>query len=378
MPTFRVHLEPLGRTIVAAAERSVLDAALGAGINLPHSCKAGHCTSCRAQLLEGEIAYPGDRLPLGLTAAEAAGGRVLLCQARARSDLVVRTRQVMRAGSGVPASAGGSAGAAAGAAAAMEEPALPETAPEELEIQRLPCRIDAKTLLAPDVMQLWLRLPAAEKLAFRAGQYLDVLVDGGKRRSFSIASPPHDAGRLELHVRRSPGGGWTQALFEAMPVGTLLRIEAPIGQFVYERSARPLLLVAGGTGFAPLKAMLRQVLEVEHATRPLHLYWGGRSALDVYEAGTVRDWAARHPNLRFVAVLSDAGAVASAPRDAGVEWREGWVHEVAARELGASLAAHDVYVAGPPALVEAVRAAYPPLGVAPDDIHFDSFDYAPR
>lgn len=369
MPTFRVHLEPLGRTIVAAAERSVLDAALGAGINLPHSCKAGHCTSCRAQLLEGEIAYPGDRLPLGLTAAEAAGGRVLLCQARARSDLVVRTRQVMRAGSGVPASAGGSAGAAAGATAAMEEPALPETAPEELEIQRLPCRIDAKTLLAPDVMQLWLRLPAAEKLAFRAGQYLDVLVDGGKRRSFSIASPPHDAGRLELHVRRSPGGGWTQALFEAMPVGTLLRIEAPIGQFVYERSARPLLLVAGGTGFAPLKAMIEQIYASGPHTRPVHLYWGARHRAGLYLHELVEGWIDARPGLRYTPVLSEP-----LPED---DWRgrTGWVHEALAADYP-DLSGFDVYMSGPPAMVRAARERFAQQGLPDGQLCFDAFEFA--
>ncbi|MCU0760969.1 MAG: FAD-binding oxidoreductase [Steroidobacteraceae bacterium] len=356
MPTFSVRLEPLGRTILVEAGRPILEAALGAGINLPHSCKSGHCSSCRALLRAGEIAYPRDQRPAGLTEAEAAAGRVLLCQARARSDLVVEARTVFRAGSGVAASGR-----------------------EEIEIRRLPCRIDEKRLLAPDVLQLWLRLPAVEPLPFRAGQYLDILLEGGRRRSFSIASPPHDAARLELHVRRAPGSGFTAALFDAMPVGTLLRIEGPIGQFVYEPSDAPLLLVAGGTGFAPLKSILRQVLEVERAARPLRLYWGVRTPADAYEAALLREWCARHPPLRCTIVTSEPGTAGAAPRDeATLQWRAGWVHEVAAVELGAALAAHDVYVAGPPALVEAVRAAYPARGVAPERIRFDSFDYAPR
>lgn len=355
MPTFSVRLEPQGRTIVADAAQPVIEAALAAGINLPHSCKSGHCSSCRARLLGGEIEYPQGRRPAGLTEAEAAAGRVLLCQARPRSDLVIEARTVFRAGSGV---------VAAGR--------------DEFEIRRLPCRIDEKRLLAPDVMQLWLRLPAVEPLPFHAGQYLDVLLEGGRRRSFSIASPPHDGARLELHVRRAPGSGFTAALFDAMPPGTLLRIEGPIGQFVYEPGEAPLLLVAGGTGFAPLKSMLRHVLEVECTARPVRLYWGARTVGDVYEAALLREWCARHSRLRCVAVLSDSGALEEAPRDAALQWRAGWVHEVAAAELGATLATHDVYVAGPPALVEAVRADYPARGVPPERIRFDSFDYAPR
>ncbi len=360
MPTFSVTIEPLGRRILADAERPVLEAALAAGLNLPHSCKSGHCTSCRAQLRAGEIAYPGDRRPAGLMAHEAAAGHVLLCQARARSDLVIEVRP-RRLGA-VPA-AGAAETADAGAGIGF-------TAESVTEIRRLPCRIDAKRLLAPDVMQLMLRLPAAESLPFQPGQYLDVLLEGDRRRSFSIASPPHDAARLELHVRRAPGGGFSTAVFEGLPVGTLLKIEAPIGQFVYSASDAPLLLIAGGTGFAPIKSVLRHVLEVERSTRPLHLYWGAREAVDVYEHETLRRWAREHPNLHYVPVLSAAGEHAG--------WHSGWVHEVAARDLGAALASYEIYVAGPPALVEAVRAGYPALGVDPARIRFDSFDYAPR
>ena len=290
MTSFSVLLEPLGRTILADAERPVLEAALAAGLNLPHSCKSGHCTSCRAQLRAGEIAYPGGRRPAGLMAHEAAAGRVLLCQARARSDLVVEVRPVARSGAGSRMRRGAGRGRPGARCGDRDPPPA--------------CRIDARQMLAPDVMQLFLRLPAAESLSFLPGQYLDVLLDGGRRRSFSIASPPHDAARLELHVRRAPGGGFSDAVFESMPVGTLLKIEAPIGQFFYSPSGAPLLLIAGGTGFAPIKSLLRHVLEVERSTRPLHLYWGARTAMDVYEHETVRGWASGYPNLHYVPVLS--------------------------------------------------------------------------
>jgi CDP-4-dehydro-6-deoxyglucose reductase len=335
---FKVRIEPHGRTIYAAEGRAVLDAALAAGLNLPHSCKSGHCSSCRAQLISGEIHYPHGRTP-GLTAEEAEQGYILLCQARPRSDLAVEVRLIANAG--------------------------------DVEIKTLPCRIAKLTRVAPDVMQVFLRLPAVESLRFQAGQYLDVLLEGGRRRSFSIASPPHDGDLLELHVRRVPGGGFTEALFEQLQVGALLRIEGPIGQFIYRESAAPALMIAGGTGFAPLKSMLRHALE-RGSPRDIHFYWGARQAVDVYEESLVLEWVRAHPQLRFTVVLSEAAAL-----DPGVAHRRlGWVHEAVLADYPA-LDRFDVYAAGPPALVEAVRASYPAHGAAQDRLHFDSFDYAP-
>jgi CDP-4-dehydro-6-deoxyglucose reductase, E3 len=208
-------------------------------------------------------------------------------------------------------------------------------------------------------MQVFLKLPSVESLRFQPGQYLDVLLDDGRRRSFSIASPPHDSGLIELHVRRVMGGGFSELLFTTLGVGSLLRIEGPVGQFVYRESDAPLLMIAGGTGFAPLKSMLRHMLE-RGVRRETHLYWGARQAVDVYEEALVLDWARRHPQLSFRTVLSDAGG--------------GWVHEAALADHP-DLSAFDVYVAGPPALVEAVRASYPSRGGS--RLYFDSFDYAP-
>lgn len=337
MSVHRVRFEPQGRIVKVREDERILDAALAAGLNLPHSCKSGHCASCRARLLSGEIGYPGPR-PLGLTAAEAAAGQVLLCQARPLSDLVVEARVIRSV--------------------------------TDVEIKTLPCRIERKVLLAPDVLQLLLRLPAVESLNFQPGQYLDVLLEGGRRRSFSIASPPHDADRLELHVRRVPGGGFTEALFEREEPGELLRIEGPIGQFVYREGTTPLLLVAGGTGFAPLKSIVRHVLE-RGPSRPMHLYWGAQRHIDLYEESLVREWARLHPQFQFTGVLS-----AEPPPQQG-ELKSGWVHE-AVLEDHADLSAFDVYIAGPPALVEAVRARYPAHGLDESRLHFDSFDYAPR
>jgi CDP-4-dehydro-6-deoxyglucose reductase len=334
---FKVLIEPHHRTVTVHKGQAVLDAALAAGLNLPHSCKSGHCASCRARLISGDIHYPKGRTA-GLTEQEAQQGYVLLCQARARSDLVVEARVIANVG--------------------------------DVEIKTLPCRIAKLTRLAPDVMQVLLRLPAVEPLTFKAGQYVDVLLEGGRRRSFSIASPPHDSNLIELHVRRVPGGGFTETLFEQLREGSLLRIEGPIGQFVYRDSVSPALMIGGGTGFAPLKSMIRHALERGPA-REIHLYWGARQVVDLYEESLVLEWTKNNPGMRFVAVLSEAAA------DQADHRRVGWVHEAVLADHP-SLAAFDVYAAGPPAMVEAIRATFPARGVSADRIHFDSFDYAPR
>jgi CDP-4-dehydro-6-deoxyglucose reductase len=336
---FSVRIEPHGRTLKVAAGQSVLTAALAAGLNLPHSCKSGHCSSCRAHLLAGAVHYPNGP-PLGLSAAEAAAGEVLLCQAQPASPLTVQARLIASVG--------------------------------EVEIKTLPCRIAQLKRLAPDVMQVWLRLPAVEPLAFQPGQYLDVLLPGGRRRSFSIASPPHDSTLIELHVRRVSGGDFTERLFggaEPLREGALVRIEGPIGQFIYRAGATPVIMIAGGTGFAPLKSMLRHALE-NGSGRRIHLYWGARQMADLYEEELLLEWFARYPQLGFTAVLSEARGVAGAHR------RLGLVHEAVLADH-ARLDEFEVYAAGPPAMIEALRARLPQQGLPQGRLYFDSFDYAP-
>jgi CDP-4-dehydro-6-deoxyglucose reductase, E3 len=336
----QVLIEPHGRVLRVPQARPLLEAALAAGLNLPHSCKSGHCGSCRARLLSGQIRYPHGR-PLGLTAEEEEAGQILLCQARAQSDLAVEARLVASVA--------------------------------DVEIKTLPARIAALTPLAADVLKVLLRLPAVERLRFQSGQYLDVLLEGGRRRSFSIASPPHDAGLIELHVRRVSGGGFTARLFGEPPplgVGALLRIEGPLGQFSYREGTEPVLMVAGGTGFAPLKSMLRHVLE-SGSRREIHLYWGARAVPDLYEQGLVREWLARHPQLTFTPVLSEESGADSAYA------RRGLVHEAVLADHE-DLSGFEVYAAGPPAMIEALRVSFPRRGLNPERLYFDSFDYAPR
>jgi len=320
----KIHLLPSQRQFTADAQEPVLTAALRQHLNLPHSCKGGSCGTCRVRVLSGRIAYPHGR-PAGIDAAEEAAGFALICQARALSDLVIETREIRHV--------------------------------TDVEIRELPARVARMQRLAPDVMGLWLRLPAIEPFTWQAGQYVDVMLPGERRRSFSLANPPHDAATLELHIRRTPGGVFSEQVFDGMKEGSLLRIEGPLGQFTYRPGERPLLAIGGGTGYAPLKAILREALE-KGTGREFTLYWGARSADDLYDDAWLRALAARHPQLRYVGVTSEP------------------VHEAVLRDMG-DLAAYDIYAAGPPAMVDAVRHELPRRGADPARIHFDSFDRAP-
>jgi CDP-4-dehydro-6-deoxyglucose reductase len=336
----RITLVPTGESFPSDPGESVLAAALRAGLNLPHSCKGGHCASCRARIVSGTVVYPDGRLPAGITPAEAAERYALLCEACAVDDLLVETREVRPA--------------------------------PDVEVRNLPCRIERLEQLADDVLAVFLRLPAVEDLHFRAGQYLDFIVSGGRRRSFSIASAPSDGRLIEVHVRRASAHGFTGELFDSMRVGTLLRIEGPLGQFWFRAdSPRPALLVGGGTGYAPLRAMLRELLAVDDR-RPLRLYRGARSSSDLYEHDWLTNLAGARPGFTYVPVLSE-------PQREQWPWhgRTGLVHDAVLLDHADDLARHDVYASGPPAMVEAIRQEFTARGLPRDQLFFDSFDYAP-
>ena len=337
----RIKLSTSGSEFSVGPGQSLLDAALDASLNLPHSCKGGNCGSCRARLLQGEIYYPNGA-PLGLSEDEAAEGFVLMCEARARSDILIETFEI--------------------------------TSPEQALIKRLPARIERAVPLSHDVMGLHLRLPAAEAFRFEAGQYIDVMLSGGRRRSFSIASPPHDSRLLELHVRRVAGGEFSAPLFDADARSALLNIEGPLGQFTYRPGTAPMLLVGGGTGLAPLLSILRHVAE-NGIERDMTLFWGVRSERDLYAHGLLEKLAgrsgipaARAARFRYVPVLSEPSPAWDGAR--------GWVHEAALESRG-DLDKYDVYAAGPPAMIAAVRREFGRHGVAVSRLFFDSFDYAP-
>ena len=337
-----VTLVNSGRSFEAAAEESLLDGAQSAALNLPRSCGSGNCGACKARLLRGEIHYPNGA-PLGLAAGETAEGLILMCQARALTDLSLETFDVQTA--------------------------------DQARRKRLPCRIERAVPLSHDVMGLFLRLPIAEDFTFEPGQYIDVLLPGGRRRSFSIASPPHDARPLELHVRRVIGGEFTDRLFHEDTRSSLLTIEGPLGQFTYRRHAAvplsaappPMLLIAGGTGIAPILSILRHVIE-NGIERDMRLFWGARSEADLYAHTTLEALSRRASSLRYSPVLSEAPS----------GWRglTGWVHEAAFAGVD-NLESYEVYAAGPPAMIAAIRAGYAARGNVTDRLYYDSFDYAP-
>jgi CDP-4-dehydro-6-deoxyglucose reductase, E3 len=338
----QVTIVPTGESFATDAGEPVLTAALRAGLNLPHSCKGGHCASCLARLVAGETTYPTRTLPAGITPAEAADHFVLLCQAQAVTDITIETREMRPT--------------------------------PEVEVKSLPSRIERKERLAEDVMAVFLRLPAVEDLHYRAGQYIDFIVSGGRRRSFSLASAPADGKLLEVHVRRASSSGFTGQLFDEMHAGTLLRVEGPLGQFWFRGdSPRHAVMIGGGTGYAPLRAMLRQLL-ANGDRRPLTLYWGARTTRDLYEHDWLTQLASTRPAFSYRPVLS-------APQDEGAEWtgRTGLVHEAALADLEptGNLSQFDVYASGPPAMVEAIRHTFVERGLPRAQLFFDSFDYAP-
>jgi len=336
----KVTILPAGDEIAVDADTPVLAAALAAGLNLPHSCRGGNCGACRARVLSGEFHYPHGR-PLGISDAEIASGMALLCQARALSDMRVEIRTVSLAA--------------------------------EARIKRLPCRIARTERLSHDVIGAYLRLPAAEDFKFQAGQYIDILLSGGRRRSFSIASAPdlpepsQTPSLLELHIRHVPGGAFTEPLFSQAADGKLLTIEGPLGQFVYRESSAPMLLIGGGTGFAPLKSIIDHVVRGDLG-RQMTLFWGCRAEPDLYAEAWIRAIAQRVAHFRHVPVLSEGSPAWTGAR--------GFVHEEVLRQM-ADLSAYDIYASGPPAMVNAVRREFGARGADPARIYFDSFDYAP-
>ena len=335
---FRVCILPSNKTFSVAHDETVLDGARRAGLALPYSCLGGVCGSCKATLISGQCSYP-QQPPQALTAAEQAHGDVLLCQAVAASDLVISAREV---------------------------PSV-----SELPRRVVPARVIEKHLLAEDVMLLVLQTPALQPMRWLAGQYIDVLLPEGRRRAFSIANAPQNSQHIELHVRRVPGGGFTEQVFDATPLGSLWRIEGPLGTFVpREDSHRPMIFMAGGTGFAPIKAIIEHFLYLG-STRAMQFYWGARNRSDLYMPELPRSWQARHAGLQFTAVFSDPQAQ---PRD---DERRGLVHEVVLADHP-DLSAFDLYMSGPPPMIEAARHQFVAQGLDESRLYFDSFEYAPE
>lgn len=333
---YTVTLKSIGRRFDVAVGETVLEAAQRAGIALPYSCRSGVCGSCKATLLAGRCEYPRNP-PLALDADECAHHAVLLCQAVPASDLLLEAREVASV--------------------------------EDIARRQLTVRVAEKHLMAPDVTGLYLQPADGEpRLQWLPGQYLDVLLDDGRRRPFSIANGPQADGSIELHVRHVAGGGFTSHVATGLAVGETLRIEAPLGTFVArEDSERPMLFVAGGTGIAPVKAIVEHFIELG-TRRTMDVYWGVRRAADLYLLPQIEQWRRQARQLRFHAVLSEEGCASGL--------RVGLAHDAVLADH-ADLSLHDVYMSGPPAMIEVARHRFVAAGLPEARLYYDSFDYAP-
>ena len=312
----QITIRPSGHVFQAQDGETVLEAALREGYMLPYGCRNGACGSCKGKVTEGAVDH-GNSQDSVLSAAERQLGAALFCQARPRSDLVIECREI--------------------------------GAVKDIPVKMLPCRVETLESVAPDVMRIRLRLPAAERLQFLAGQYIDILLKDGTRRSLSMANPPHDDGLLELHLRNY-GGPFSTHVFTRMKAKDILRFEGPLGSFyLREDGSTPVVLVAGGTGFAPIKAIIEHAIH-NKLKRPIILYRGARRPVDLYLNELPEKWQREH-GITYVPVLSDVAA--------GDVWngRRGLVHQAVMEDLP-DLSGHEVYACGAPAMIEAARGDF--------------------
>ncbi len=333
--TYQITIQPSGHSYQAKAYETVLESAIEAGFNIPYGCRNGACGSCKGTVLSGEVDY-GDYASSALTEADRAAGKALFCCARPLTDLTIECREI---NSGV------------------------------IPPRILPTRVERKEQLSHDVMALFLKLPSSERLQFMAGQYVEFLLKDGKRRAFSLANAPHADNLLEIHLRLIPGGQFTEYVFNEMPDKAILRIEAPFGSFYYRSdSERPMVMVAGGTGFAPIKAIIEHMIHND-IKRKVTLYWGARALEDLYIPALPQAWADAYANIEFIPVLSDALA------EDNWQGRTGLVHQAVLDDFS-DLSGVEVYCCGAPAMVEVAHASFAQAGLPEGAFYSDAFNYA--
>lgn len=332
--SYQVTIQPSGHQFTAKPNETLLGAALNAGFSLPYGCRNGACGACKGKVLAGSVDY-GVHQDSALTHDDKLQGLALFCCAKAQTDLTIEVKEV--------------------------------GAVKDIPIKTLPCRIERMEKLADDVMAIWLKLPSNERLQFLPGQYLDFLLKDGKRRSFSLANAPEDDGFLELHIRHVPGGQFTDHVFGAMKAKDIMRISGPYGSFFLRESDKPAIFVAGGTGFAPIKSLLKHAFQHE-TRREFTLYWGARTLADLYQAEVPSQWQQAHKNFSFIPVLSQPLSEDAWPG------RTGYVHQAVLADF-ADLSGYEVYACGAPPMIDAARRDFLARGL-PDDAFFaDSFDF---
>jgi CDP-4-dehydro-6-deoxyglucose reductase len=338
--SYQVELKTSGKKFSVEADETVLEAALRQSINLPYGCKNGACGSCKGRLLTGKITH-GDHSQSALSPADETAGATLLCCAHPQTDLLIEVREVQGGG--------------------------------DIPVRKVPCRINTIKFASDDVAILQLQLPASERFQFLAGQYLEFLLKDNKRRAYSIASAPHEEGPLELHIRHLPGGLFTDPLFGQTADGKqikekdILRFEGPLGSFfLREDSKKPIIFLASGTGFAPIKAMLTSI-QNKKIDREIHFYWGGRRPKDLYMDSLCQEFTHTIPGFHYIPVISEA-----LPED-GWQGRTGFVHRAVMHDFS-DLSSYQVYACGAPIVIAAARTDFVKECRLPEEEFFaDSF-----
>ena len=332
--TFLITVQPSGTQFTCESDETVLSAAIRAGVGLPYGCKNGACGSCKGKVLEGAVTHKAHQAR-ALSEQEKLQGMSLFCCALPEADVVIEAREI-----------GGSS---------------------DYPIRKMPTRVQSITRAAPDVAIVTLQLPANEALAYRAGQYVEFLLKDGKRRAYSIACAPSLERPLELHIRHLAGGLFTEHVFGAMKERDILRFEGPLGTFfLREESDKPIVLLASGTGFAPVKALVEHLMHLK-STRPVRLYWGGRRPQDLYMDELCQAWTTTMPDFTYVPVVSDALL------DDAWTGRTGFVHAAVMQDIP-DLSGYQVYACGAPLMVDAARTEYvAQCGLPADEFFADAF-----
>ena len=334
--SFQITIQPSGHTFTPEADETILEAALREGYTLPYGGRKGACGSCKGKIISGTVDY-GDHQDTTLTDEEKAAGLALFCCATPLSELVIECREV--------------------------------GASKDIQIKTMPCRVQTLSKVSDDVAVLSLKLPASERMQFLAGQYIDILLKDGKRRSFSLANAPHDDSVLQLHVRHVTGGQFSEYVFSQMQEKAILRFEGPLGTFfLREDSDKPIILLATGTGFAPIKGIIEHAFHIG-IERPITLYWGARHKADIYMYELPQQWAKDHPNFKFIPVLSKPAA------EDNWSGRVGHVQDCVLEDC-ADISGVQVYACGSPAMVEEAHKRLVGAGLPDEAFYSDAFTFA--
>lgn len=330
---FIIENQATGKVFRSDGDSAILEDALIHGVNFPYGCQKGFCGKCKASIITGEVAYEGEA-PNGITPEEIADGMALLCQCRAKSDVTLVVNELDNVA--------------------------------DIEVRTLPCKVQSIKRFNHDVIQLFLKIPDALSLQYLAGQYIDLIHPDFEPRAFSIANAPSNNGLIELHVRLIEGGKFTNFIFNQLEEKSLLQLEGPKGDFFFrEDSKKPVILMAGGTGFAPVKSIVEHAIATK-LSREMYIYWGVRDESDMY-MDLPQQWISEYDNIHFVPVLSQANE----------KWqgRKGFVHQSILKDFE-DLTGYEVYACGPPEMVKSAVKSFVEQGMIQDNFFSDAFVFA--